>query len=193
MRKPDRLRLFIAITLPEPVRETISRLIQELAERLEGVRWAAAANIHLTLKFLGEIPAGRIGGVSSALDEIAIGAEPLTLRFEGVGAFPSPRRPGVIWVGIESGPRLRLLHDALDRRMAEFGVARETRPFRPHVTLGRVDRDSGPGEFREFEKQARSLRLDTEIEISQIDLMESRLRADGPEYRRVHAARLGTG
>ena len=98
----------------------------------------------------------------------------------------------MIWVGIESGPRLRLLHDALDRRMAEFGVARETRPFRPHVTLGRVDRESGPGEFREFEKQARSLRLDTEIEISRIDLVESRLRANGPEYHLIHSARLGT-
>ena len=186
------MRLFIAMNFPAPLRRSIAAIGSDLERSGVPARWVDSSAVHLTLKFLGEIPSARVGGVSSALDEIAVGAEPLMLRFEGVGAFPSPRRPGVIWVGIESGPRLRLLHDALDRRMAEFGVARETRPFRPHVTLGRVDRDSGPGEFREFEKQAQSLRLDTEIEISQIDLMESRLRADGPEYRRVHAARLGT-
>ncbi len=187
------MRLFIAMNFPAPLRRSIAAIGADLKRSGVPARWVDPAGVHLTLKFLGEIPAARIGEVSSAMDEVAIRAEPVKLRFEGVGAFPSPRRPSVIWVGIESGPRLRLLQDALDRRMAEFGVTREPRPFRPHVTLGRVDRDSGPGEFREFEKQVRSLRLDREIGISQIDLMESRLRGDGPEYHRVHVARLGTG
>jgi len=186
------MRLFIAMNFPAPLRRSIAAIATDLERSGVPARWVDAPAVHLTLKFLGQIPSARVGGVSLALDEIASAAEPLLLRFEGVGAFPSPRSPGVIWVGIESGPRLRLLHDALDRRMAEFGVARETRPFRPHVTLGRVDRESGPGEFREFEKQARSLRLDTEIEISRIDLVESRLRANGPEYHLIHSARLGT-
>ena len=186
------MRLFIAMNFPAPLRRSIAAIGADLKRSGVPARWVDPSGVHLTLKFLGEIPGARIDDVSSAMDEVAIGSEPIMLRFEGVGAFPSPRRPGVIWVGIEAGPRLRLLHDALDRRMAEFGVTRETRPFRPHVTLGRVDRDSGPGEFREFEKQVRSLRLDREIGISQIDLMESRPRADGPEYHRVHAARLGT-
>jgi len=187
------MRLFIAMNFPAPLRRSIAAIGADLEKSGVPARWVDPAGVHLTLKFLGEIPTSRIDGVSLAMDEIAVGGEPVTLRFEGVGAFPSPRRPGVIWVGIETGPRLRLLHDALDRRMADFGVTRENRPFRPHVTLGRVDRDSGPGEFREFEKQARSLRLDREIEIGQIDLMQSRLRAEGPEYLRVHTARLGTG
>jgi 2'-5' RNA ligase len=186
------MRLFIAMNFPAPLRRSIAAIGSDLERSGVPARWVESSAVHLTLKFLGEIPSGRVGGVSSALDDIAGGAEPVLLRFEGIGAFPSPRRPGVIWVGIESGPRLRLLHDALDRRMAEFGVARETRPFRPHITLGRVDRDSGPGEFREFEKRTQTLRLDTEIEIGQIDLMESRLRPGGPEYRLLHGAKLGT-
>lgn len=185
------MRLFIAMNFPAPLRRSIAAIGADLKRSGVPARWVDPSGVHLTLKFLGEIPGARIDDVSSAMDEVAISSEPIMLRFEGVGAFPSPRRPGVIWVGIEAGPRLRLLHDALDRRMAEFGVTRETRPFRPHVTLGRVDRSSGPGEFREFEKQVRSLRLDREIGISQIDLMESRLRADGSEYHRVHSARLG--
>lgn len=185
------MRLFIAMNFPAPLRRSIAAIGTDLERSGVPARWVDSSAVHLTLKFLGQIPTGRVEGVRQALDEIASAAEPVLLRFEGIGAFPSPRRPGVIWVGIESGPRLRLLHDALDRRMAEFGVARETRPFRPHVTLGRVDRDSGPGEFREFEKRTRSLRLDTEIEIRQIDLVESRLRASSPEYRLIHAAKLG--
>lgn len=185
------MRLFIAMNFPAPLRRSIAAIGTDLERSGVPARWVDSSAVHLTLKFLGQVPTARVEGVSLALDEIASAAEPVLLRFEGVGAFPSPRRPGVIWVGIESGPRLRLLHDALDRRMADFGVARETRPFRPHVTLGRVDRDSGPGEFRDFEKKARSLRLDTEIEIRQIDLVESRLRASSPEYRLIHAARLG--
>ena len=185
------MRLFIAMNFPAPLRRSIAAIGTDLERSGVPARWVDSSAVHLTLKFLGQIPTARVEGVRLALDEIANAAEPVLLRFEGIGAFPSPRRPGVIWVGIESGPRLRLLHDALDRRMAEFGVARETRPFRPHVTLGRVDRDSGPGEFREFEKRTRSLRLDTEIEIRQIDLVESRLRASSPEYRLIHAAKLG--
>ncbi len=187
------MRLFIAMNFPAPLRRSIAKIGTELDRSGIPARWVAPAGVHLTLKFLGDLPAASATGVGAAMDEIGLGAEPLVVRFDGVGAFPSPRRPQVIWVGVESGPRLRLLHAALDRRMADFGVTRETRPFRPHVTLGRANPDSGPGEFREFEKQARSLSIDREIEIRQIDLMESRLGSAGPEYNRIHVSRLGPG
>lgn len=185
------MRLFIAMNFPAPLRRSIAKIGDELDRAGVPARWVNPAGVHLTLKFLGEVPAATAAGIGVAMDEIGLGAEPLTVRFGTVGAFPSPRRPRVIWVGVESGPRLRLLHDALDRRMVEFGVNRETRPFRPHVTLGRVDREYGPGEFRDFEKQVRSLEVDQEIEIRQIDLMRSRLSAAGPQYSRIHASRLG--
>ena len=185
------MRLFVAMNFPASLRRSIAAIGTDLARSGVPARWVDPADVHLTLKFLGDLPPAKLEAIVEVVQEIATGSEPVTLRFEGVGAFPSPRRPRVIWLGIEAGPRLRLLADALDRRMAGFGVSRETRPFRPHVTLGRVHQGSGPGEFREFERRAPSLRLDQEIEIDRIALMESRLRPDGPEYREVHAARLG--
>ncbi|MGW8283133.1 MAG: RNA 2',3'-cyclic phosphodiesterase [Gemmatimonadota bacterium] len=185
------MRLFIAMNFPAPLRRSIAKIGTDLDRAGVPARWVDPAGVHLTLKFLGELSAASADGIGLAMDEIGLAAEPLTVRFGGVGAFPSPRRPRVIWVGVESGPRLRLLHDALDRRMVDFGVIRETRPFRPHVTLGRVDREHGPGEFRDFEKQVRSLEVDREVEITQIDLMHSRLSAAGPQYSRIHVSRLG--
>ena len=185
------MRLFIAMNFPAALRRSIAAIGADLERSGVPARWVDHTAVHLTLKFLGDMPVARGDGIAATMEKIAATMEPVRLQFGGVGAFPSPRRPRVIWVGIESGPRLRLLHDALDRGMAGFGVDRESRPFRPHVTLGRVHRDSGPGQFREFERQVRSLGLDTEIEIDRIDLMESRLRSDGPEYLRVRGARLG--
>lgn len=142
MRKPDRLRLFIAITLPEPVRETISRLIQELAERLEGVRWAAAANIHLTLKFLGEVEAARVPKIQGCLDRVAVRHLPLAVRLEGLGTFPPGRNPRVIWAGVAEGkgPLVGLAGE-LDRGLSNLGFPAEVRAYTPHLTLGRIRND----------------------------------------------------
>ncbi len=186
------MRLFIAMNFPASLRRSIAAIGSDLAKSGVPARWVDPANVHLTLKFLGELPAARLDVIAAAVDEIAVRTDPVTLRFEGVGAFPSPRRPRVIWLGIEAGPEIRLLRDALDRRMVEFGVSREDRPYRPHVTIGRALRDSGPGEFRELERRAPMLRLEREIEIDRIELMESRLRAEGPEYNALHSARLGS-
>jgi 2'-5' RNA ligase len=149
--------------------------------------------VHLTLKFLGEREPDEVARLAAVLDDAAADASPFGLRFEDVGAFPSPRRPRVIWVGVEPVPELRLLHDGLERRFAALGVPKEDRPFRPHVTLGRVSRDAGPGEFRDFERAARALKTPKEHAASTVDLMRSVLRAEGPTYSKLHGARLGEG
>jgi 2'-5' RNA ligase len=187
------MRLFIAVNFPAPLRRSIAGIARRLERDGVPARWVKEPAIHLTLKFLGRTPTDRVPSLEGALDEVASAAEPFTLRFEEVGAFPSPRRPRVIWIGIEAGPRLRLLHDALERRLAPLGVERENRPFRPHVTLGRANPDAGPGEYRGLEAAIREIRLDREVDVRRIDLMESVLRADGPEYRKLRSARLGAG
>ncbi|MFO7587064.1 MAG: RNA 2',3'-cyclic phosphodiesterase [Gemmatimonadota bacterium] len=187
------MRLFIAVNFPAPLRRSIAGIGRRLDRDGVPARWVKEPAVHLTLKFLGECPPERLAPLSEVLDEVAGESAPFTLRFEEVGAFPSPRRPRVIWIGVEAGPRLRLLHDALERRLLALGVPREDRPFRPHVTLGRTDRDVGPGQYRGLEAAIRSIRLDRELEVRRIELMESVLRPEGPEHRRLHAARLGGG
>ena len=185
------MRLFIAVGFPVEVRRSIAALGTELGRHGVPARWVPYTDMHLTLKFLGDVPATRLGEVGAAMAGVARVTGPLTLRFERVGAFPSPRRPRVIWIGLESGPRLRLLHDALDRRMTEFGVPRERRPFRPHVTLGRASRDAGPGEFVDFERRARTMGLEAEVEVRRIDLMRSHLEPTGARYERLISAGFG--
>ena len=184
------MRLFIAVGFPVAIRRSIEALGSELKRHGVPARWVPYTDMHLTLKFLGELQAERLQDVAAAMGEVAASTSPLQLRFQGVGAFPSPRRPRVIWIGLESGPRLRLLHDALDRRMTEFGIPREDRPFRPHVTLGRAVRGAGPGEFIEFERRAREMCLEAEVEVRRIDLMQSRLSATGAQYERLLSAPL---
>jgi 2'-5' RNA ligase len=184
------MRLFIAVNFPADVRRSIAGIGYELEGSGIPARWAPPAGIHLTLKFLGDLDRDRLVDVKSAVGEVASRAGPMALHLEGVGAFPSPRRPRVIWVGVESSPRLRLLHDALDRRMAEFGVDREERPYRPHITFGRVDRRAEPGDLREFERHAAKVVFRADVEVDSIDLMESRLRPDGAEYRKVKSELL---
>ena len=185
------MRLFIAVGFPAGIRRSIAALGHELGRHGVPARWLPYTDMHLTLKFLGEVPASRLDDVAAAMAEVAAVTGPLTLRFERVGAFPSPRRPRVIWIGLQSGPRLRLLHDALDRRMTEFGIPREDRPFRPHVTLGRASREAGPGEFVDFERRASEMSLEAEVEVRKIDLMRSHLEPAGARYERLVSAGFG--
>lgn len=185
------MRLFIAVGFPVEIRRSIAALGSELGRHGVPARWVSYTDMHLTIKFLGEVPATRLDDVAAAMEEVAGVTDPIRLRFERVGAFPSPRRPRVIWVGLESGPRLRLLHDALDRRMTEFGIPRENRPFRPHVTLGRASRDAGPGEFIDFERRARAMYLEAEVDVREIDLMRSHREPTGVRYERLVSAGFG--
>jgi 2'-5' RNA ligase len=184
------MRVFIAVSLPAAVRRSIAAIGAELECAGIAAKWVPPVNIHLTLKFLGEQRRERLAGLQSAVGEIASETSPILLRLRSIGAFPSSRRPRVIWVGVESGPQLRLLHDAIERRMTDFGVSREERPFRPHVTLGRVSQRAAPGDLRAFERHAGQLRFHADVKVDAVDLMESRLRPEGAEYRTLYTAGL---
>jgi RNA 2',3'-cyclic 3'-phosphodiesterase len=195
MKKPDRLRLFIAISLPGSIRENISRLNRELAERLEGIRWAKASNIHLTLKFLGEVEAARIPEIQARIDRAAEGRLPLAARLGGLGAFPPRGTPRVIWAGLEEGREpVAALAGELSLELSELGFPEEARLYSPHLTLGRVKsgrRAFDPGVLsREIERRrGESLGSFT---VDMIILMESTLTPEGAIHRVVsrHGRRI---
>jgi RNA 2',3'-cyclic 3'-phosphodiesterase len=135
------VRCFIALEVPAEVRAAIARAQQALraAAPRADMRWADPATIHLTLKFLGAVPAERVAAVSAAIAATVATSPPFDLAVGGLGAFPSPARPRVVWAGISAGgPPLAALAAAVDAAMAPLGFAREARPFRGHLTLGRV-------------------------------------------------------
>jgi 2'-5' RNA ligase len=133
-----RIRSFVAVDLEAPVVAALQTLQAELAAVKADVRWVRPAGLHVTLKFLGAVEASVLERVRAGLVEVARCQTPLFLRVRGLGAFPSLRRPRVLWVGLD-GAGLVELAAQVDERLAPLGFAREKRPFTPHVTLGRVN------------------------------------------------------
>ncbi len=150
--QPTALRAFIAACLPQDVREELRQLQRQLEERVRlrpnPIRWTPPDQIHLTLRFLGNIQANEVESLAAALRQATTGIGPIPLSVRTLGAFPSWRRPSVIWVGLhgELEPLLDL-QARVERHSAPHGTHSETRAFHPHLTLGRV-RPQAPGAGR---------------------------------------------
>jgi 2'-5' RNA ligase len=149
--------------------------------------------VHLTLKFIGEVSSSRVDEIGTALAAVGAAFRPFIMRFGPIGAFPSPRRPRVVWLGVELSPELRFVKDDLERALADLGVPREERPYQPHITLGRAPRGAEAGEFRAFEEAIRGLRVAAEYRVTHLDLMQSQLASDGAIHTRLVTAWLGPG
>jgi 2'-5' RNA ligase len=132
------MRLFAALPVPEPAREEIAALLARLRSSDLPVRWVGDEGLHVTLKFYGEVAPDRLEVIEESVRLAARGAGPLPLRLDELGAFPSVQHARVLWLGLEGPPALELLQDRMERAGEAIGCPPEGRPFRPHVTLGRV-------------------------------------------------------
>jgi 2'-5' RNA ligase len=135
--RDERWRCFVAIDLTDPARSAVDAYLRELRTTMPGVAWTRSENLHLTLAFLGDVAAASVPDVTARLAAALAGVGGFAARATGVGAFPSLARPQVLWVGI-AAPPLLVLADVVQEACAAAGIPRERRPFRPHVTLGRV-------------------------------------------------------
>ena len=144
MTQPENtIRTFIALETPPWVRQVLAQTIGQLQGAiLGGVRWLDPTGIHLTLKFLGNIDPHRVDDLLQAMADSAQGSPPFQLRLAGLGAFPNQRQPRVLWVGLAGDLQsLQGLHEKVEeevQKLAPKSPSRESRPFRPHLTLGRV-------------------------------------------------------
>jgi len=132
------MRLFAALPIPEPARSEVAGLLRHVRQGDWPVRWVHEDNLHLTLKFFGEVPPGRLDVIAEALQFAVSGSGPLPLSLTEPGVFPNLRRPRVVWIGLSAPPALELLQDRLERRSEAIGFAPEGGPYHPHLTLGRV-------------------------------------------------------
>lgn len=178
----SRIRCFVAADLPEAVRDDLQALQRRLRARGLDARWAGTQALHLTVKFLGEIEPAVFRRVEDALAAPLEVGGPIDLRPAGLGAFPSAARARVIWVGL-AGDTAALARAALavESRLEPLGIAREVRPFHPHLTLGRARAAGGvPG-------AAEALEADRDYEgppfaLTGLVLYESRLLPGGPRH-----------
>jgi len=115
----------------------MARLQRELAVSLPGIRWVNPATIHLTLRFFGDVPEESLEKIGEVMLSVGRLCAPFQAEAAGVGAFPSPARPRVIWLGVRGAPSLALLHAAMEEGLRQIGFPGEDRSFSPHLTLGR--------------------------------------------------------
>lgn len=184
------MRLFLALELPHEPRLELAALSRRLAPGCPDWRWLATESIHLTLRFLGEVDPERDRAAREAWRRAAATARPLRLRLVGLGAFPGPRRPSVLWVGIEeetpAADGLQLLAQALELAAREQGFAPEDRAFRPHLTLARAARRGqavAPAAV-EFEGER-------SFEMRELVLFQSQLGPRGARYTALERYALG--
>ena len=189
------LRLFVAVELPQHVRTALEASIERLRSSLGGgYRWVRPEAVHLTLRFLGDVERERVEELAAAL-EAAVGPLPaFELRLDGTGVFPNARKPSVVWAGLggESAALVRLVA-AVGTATAGVGEPAESRPYVPHLTLGRVrDRLSA----RDAEALAASLRgltfqATAPFRVDGVSLMRSEIGPGGARYTRLAYAPLG--
>jgi RNA 2',3'-cyclic 3'-phosphodiesterase len=184
------MRLFVAINFTAKDRQRMGRATRKMREADLPVRWVETDQLHLTLKFLGEVRPERIGAVEAAVARVASKTTAFTMALGGSGAFPTTRRPKVIWLGATASPELRCLKHDLEWELAPLGFEREVRAFHPHITVGRARPDARAGDFRGFEDLVAAMEYRAEVMVRSVDLMKSTLSARGARYEKLLTAKL---
>lgn len=190
----EQIRSFIAIELPQEIKVELARA-QDMLRPQEhpGVKWVEPESIHLTLKFLGNIPSGRVPQIEGAVREAARGVPAFHLEIGGLGVFPNTQRPRVAWVALRGEvEKIAGLQEGIDSALLPLGFPRESRPFTPHLTLARVRERASPQERRSFGELVMSTKFEARLplEVSAISLVRSRLTPAGAIYSRIFTLRL---
>jgi 2'-5' RNA ligase len=183
----ETFRTFIAIPLPATLLNRLTALQQQLERQIppRSVRWVRPEGIHLTLKFLGDTPTEKLPDIKQALAAVARHAPPCAFTAEGLGCFPNPRRPRVVWVGVhEPTGRLEALQSAIEEVMDPLGYPPEKRGFSPHLTLGRMGRRASPGDAAQVGEIVASTTVGqlAEVTADRFALIRSVLKPTGAEY-----------
>ena len=188
------LCLFIALNLPDELRANLERPYRSLKLALagDGVRWTPLGQIHLTLKFLGDVSADSLAELRAAVARGCRGVAPFSLRAQALGVFPSGPRPRVVWFGVTGGlAMLRQLQDQIENETIRW-LEREARPFQPHLTLARI-RVLGPGRAAALRKKMAALAAADfgAWPVGRVDLMQCHLSAAGVTHTRLAEFPLG--
>ena len=188
------IRAFIAIQLPV----FIQQQLDELARRIQGlvkikaVRWVPAKNIHLTLKFLGDVSPNNIDLLTKVLNNEVSTHPAFEITLSEVGAFPNTRRPRVIWVGIDAPPPLLDLQKGVDARTVRLGYPSEDRPYSPHLTLARISQNAPPDEVRQVGEVLTGLKIGIvgKFTADAVHLFRSDLQIGGAVYSSLNKSSL---
>ncbi len=177
------MRVFVALDVPEPVRASLAELSERLKKVCPNARWVRLEGIHITLKFIGEVPPEKLEQIRQALGELP-SFNPITVRFAGVGFFPDARSPRVFWAGVQADPTLAELAAAMEMKLEPLGIAPEKRAFHPHLTLARFESPQGAQALMEAVEALGTPELGEET-FREFHLYQSVLKRSGAEYTRL--------
>ena len=193
----EQIRSFIAIPVPRAGIKVLEDAVEKLESELgKNVRWVRPESIHLTLKFMGDIPAEKVERVLEALPPVAARFSPIELSISGLGVFPNPRRPRVLWAGVHGDlETLSSLQLAVDVAVGKLGLPKEQRAFSPHLTLGRVRREVAEGQLRRIGQvvAAGELPAAPSWTADTVNLMRTELDPAGSRHYLVGSAPIGGG
>ncbi len=186
-------RTFVALEMPSRVRRRLASLSDQVPSRWRRhVRWVGATEIHLTLKFLGEVEPSRLVDLAQPLRNAAGESSEFDVRLDKTGAFPSPRRPSTLWVGFDGEvQRLARLQARVEGAMAQVGFDADRKRFHPHVTAGRLRRGPSPYMARQIGFSWLDARLPErglEVHVRHITLFRSHLGPGGARYDALFTA-----
>lgn len=187
------MRLFVALEIPSTVRDNLAIVLSEFRtadqpSSKSRARWVRPENLHVTLKFIGHVDAGKLDAIREALDAVRSDS-PFDVRFRSVGFFPNERRPRVLWVGMEASPSLAPLAKDIDSRLGPLGIPLETRDFTPHLTLARFDPPGISDKLRAAVQKSAEREFGG-CRANEFRLMESKLRPSGAEYTTLQTFRF---
>lgn len=184
------MRLFIAVNIDPSLKAPLGEIQGKLKATAAPVSWVKVENLHFTLKFLGETEETRLPALREAFALALAGVRPFVLSLAGLGTFPQQRRPRVIWIGIEQGAaELERLRGRIDETLLPLGFPRETRPFHPHLTLGRVKQG---GRVDPLLQSLRGMEVGEvgRMRVRSVELVQSRLHPAGAIYTPVETVWL---
>jgi RNA 2',3'-cyclic 3'-phosphodiesterase len=185
------MRIFVAVALEAALGRAVAELPRRLNSAGAAFRWVPPKNLHLTLKFLGEITEERVTRVADAAREVAGRSRPFSITLGGLGAFPSPKKPQIVWIGVVQGAeRLIELARDLDVTLRRVKFPQDDRPFRPHLTIARAAHGRPLPDLSGPVGRMRGVMVGTQS-VDTLLVMESTLAANGSIYRSVEEVRLG--
>ena len=188
----NKIRTFIAVELSPAVRAEAVRLVELLRPAGGDAKWVEPQNMHLTLKFLGDVREEQIADVCRVVSKTAADFQPIEITLGGAGAFPDLRRPRTLWIGVTQGQQeLVRLQTAVERALAKRGFPKENRAFHPHLTIGRI-RESGPamGELGQLIQDHADFAAGSST-AREVVVFASHLSSSGPTYEPLARALLG--
>jgi 2'-5' RNA ligase len=182
------MRAFIAVNLPREERAQLHAALAPLREQVPLVRWLNPDALHITLKFLGDIEGSDLDRIRVTIDETVANHAPLTVALAGLGGFPSLRRANIVWIGVTADPRLDRLQRDIELALSRLGFAREKRPFRGHITVGRAQSEA---RLPSLERSTGVVEYTGSIVVESVELMRSHTDAGGARYETLSRHTLG--